>query len=252
MVVAEEQSLSERFAAADRSGFVEFAALADDLDRVLWVQHVAAAQLDEEVLSPHEISLILRDVMRYEISRQQVEALLSSSRGMVSPRRRKKKRVYQIMQAGIDHVEGTRESVLFIEPEKALTRTRELQELIGTKAGILKICDPYLAPRSLDLLTGLPSAREVRILTDHVDKPDIVRRDAKTLAKELGVPVEVRRAPSRVLHDRYIIDDTSMVMLGTSLNGIGSKQSMIVTVGQDLRGMADAAFDGIWKGAPQL
>ena len=245
-------ALARRFSQADTEGFASFSLLDDDLDRTLWVLHVAAAQLDLTVLSPYEISVVLRDALKCDIPRQRVEGLLSGASGLVSKHRRNKRRAYQVMQPGIDRIEGTRDSVLFIEPEQALTRTRELQDLIGACSGVVKICDPYFAPRSLDLLTELKKARELRILTYNVDKQNVVKRDAQLLAKELGIPVQVRRAPDRRLHDRYIIDDQSMFVLGTSLNGIGSKQSIVVTVGQDLREVADGAFDRTWALATPL
>ena len=119
--------------------------------------------------------------------------------------------------------------VVFIQPENALTGVRQVQDLMGTRAGLVQVCDPYLAPRTPDYLAQLTSASEVRVLTRNIDKENTLKRDLKSLALELGVPVEIRRVGSRVLHDRYLIDDTDMLILGTSFNGIGLKQSMVVT-----------------------
>jgi hypothetical protein len=240
------------FAAVDKSSFVEFSSLNTDLDRALWVMHVADQALGEHVLAPHDIAIALRDVMRHDISRQRVEAFLSAASGSVAKQRRGNRRCYQIMQPGIDRVEAARLAVLFIQPEQALTRVREVQELLSGACGLVKICDPYLAPRSLDFLTNLTKATEVRVLTDRIDKPNTVRRDLKPLMKELGSPVEVRTAPGHALHDRYVIDDQSMLILGTSLNGIGLKQAMVISVGEDLRAAADAAFDSLWVASATL
>ncbi len=49
------------------------------------------------------------------------------------------------------------------------------------------------------------------------------------------------------LHDRYIIDDSIMVILGTSLNGFGKKQCFVIQTGQDLRSVLIPVFDGAWN-----
>jgi len=51
-------------------------------------------------------------------------------------------------------------------------------------------------------------------------------------AKTAGYEIEVRVVGSRTLHDRYIIDDNEMVILGTSLNGFGKKQSFVIQAGR--------------------
>lgn len=38
-----------------------------------------------------------------------------------------------------------------------------------------------------------------------------------------------------VLHDRYAIHDDGMLLFGTSLNGLGLKQTFVVALGQDIR-----------------
>lgn len=74
----------------------------------------------------------------------------------------------------------------------------------------------------------------------------------KAFEREHGVELEVRKALAGVLHDRYAIDDSGMLMFGTSLNGLGLKQSFVVTLGEDLRSAALAAFEATWDTATPL
>ncbi len=57
----------------------------------------------------------------------------------------------------------------------------------------------------------------------------------------------VRIGPAGHLHDRYVIHDDGMMIVGTSLNSIGLKQSFVVTVGDDIRAMVVGAFDDAWN-----
>ena len=51
------------------------------------------------------------------------------------------------------------------------------------------------------------------------------------------------------LHDRYIIDDAGMWLLGQSLNGIGKKQTFLVLVGADIRQLVSDGFLRRWNSA---
>ena len=68
----------------------------------------------------------------------------------------------------------------------------------------------------------------------------------KAFTSEYGIPVTVRVAQANVLHDRYAIDDSQMLHFGNSLNGIGAKQSFVVSLGEDIRMATIAAFDKLW------
>ena len=124
------------------------------------------------------------------------------------------KRRYQILDAGKRCVQSTASTdAVFIQPESALTSVRQVQDLMSTRTGVVHLCDPYLAPRSLDYLMWLTSATELRVLTQQIKNENSLKRDLKPLALQLGVPVEIRRVGPRVLHDRYLIDDSEMLIL---------------------------------------
>ncbi len=82
----------------------------------------------------------------------------------------------------------------------------------------------------------------------NIGKLTAFQRDARAFNKEHGGILDVRVAPQKVLHDRYVIHDDGMALLGTSLNGLGLKQSFVVSLGEDLRSTALRAFDDVWSG----
>jgi hypothetical protein len=242
-----------QLATATIDGVASPSNLPDDLDRCLWVLLAAHDLMPGTAVTAHEVSVVLRDGPRLNVSRQKVQGILDSHRQLAHRRRRAGKQVYEILHDGIERLKHHGSSdVLLIDPSQALTHVRSVQALVGASQGLVEVCDPYLVPRSLDLLATITAAAELRVLTDRVDRENVVRCDLKALHSQLGHPVEIRRVTSRVLPGRYLIERGGMLIIGTSLNGIGLKQSMVVRVGDHLRRAAEQAFDGIWGNATAL
>lgn len=204
------------------------------------------------MMTPGEMSSVLRDAYGIVLPRQKIEGILSQEKKAVARRKQKGKRVYQIMQAGIDEVEGVASSVLLIEPTRALSSLRATEALLGTLTGAVKVCDPYVDGRTLDLLAEATGATAIDLLTMNINKENAFRRDAKAFVTQHGIQLEVRLVGQRVLHDRYVIDDTGMLLFGTSMNGLGFKQSFVVVLGEDIRASVVSTFDAYWNTATPL
>jgi hypothetical protein len=215
----------------------------------MWVGRDA---LGWETAAPAEVASLCRDHLGINLSRQKVEGILSTRRDLAARRRIEGRWRYQIMRAGVEYASGASAGVLFVAPERALTQLRAVQDLLGSLEGVLRICDPYLSPRSLDFVVQCIKASDIRVLTGQVSGRSTFVGDLKATQSQLGVPVEVRVAAGGILHDRYIIHDSGVVLIGTSLNGLGNKQSVVVALGEDMRTLLLTAFDGIWAGAQQL
>jgi hypothetical protein len=67
--------------------------------------------------------------------------------------------------------------------------------------------------------------------------------------RERGGILEVRVLPQGYLHDRYIIHNDGMLLLGASLKDVGKKQSFVVAIGSDVAQSVATAFDGQWQSA---
>jgi len=71
------------------------------------------------------------------------------------------------------------------------------------------------------------------------------------VAQASGRDIHVRLLATPILHDRFIIDDRSMLILGTSLNGFGKKQCFVVRTGENMRVGMIRWFDGLWGTAKE-
>lgn len=243
-------SLDQQFRAADQNGLPDVRQL-DERHQVFWVLRLAQEKLDIAVMTPAEVSNVLRDVYGILISRQKVGALLSRERKTVAKRKKAGARAYQLMGAGSDELDATSGRVMFVEPSRGFSGLRETHALIATMTGEVRVCDPYVDARTLDMLAAANSASEIRLLTFNVKQAAGLKHAAKAFAQEHGVNLEIRLASSQILHDRYVIHDGGMLLFGTSLNGIGLKQSFVVALGEDIRATVLASFDGAWaQGTP--
>ena len=137
----------------------------------------------------------------------------------------------------------------FINPSKALTEIRKVEELLGGLSGALRICDPYVDKKTLDLLAECTAASKIALLTVNVQKESSFRRDLEAFSRQHPVPLEVRIAAAARLHDRYVIHGTGILIFGGSLNGLGKKQSFIVGLGDGMKAVVADEFDREWRTA---
>lgn len=154
-------SLVNAFRNTDGSGLPQLAEL-DERRQMFWVLRMAQEQLDVTVMTPTEISTVLRDVHGVLVPRQRIEAKLSRETGTVAKRKKGRTRAYQLMASGSQELDTATNSALFIDPERGYTGLREAHSLLETLEGHLRVCDPYSDTRTLDMLATCKNAGSIR------------------------------------------------------------------------------------------
>ncbi len=137
-------------------------------------------------------------------------------------------------------------SVVVFEPEDPLAYPLLVGQLANAGKGLL--VDPYLKVGDLHriavstqltrlLVTGGPqNKRELAAIQTFLDSPRLDRR------------VEVRS--SKDLHDRVLVaEDGSVLTLGTSLNGVGRKLTVLSPIPPPRHTVFRAAYEEIWNRA---
>jgi hypothetical protein len=244
------QEIVDAFRGADASGFPDIAGL-EERNKIFWVMKLGR-DLGLEVMAPGEISAVLRDVYSFAVPRQRIEGTLAGEKQTVARLSRDRRRVYQLMKPGEDELEGARSAVVFIEPSKGFSGLRETHGLLAAMIGEVRVCDPYADLKTLDMLAECTAASGIRLLSDNIKNKSGFKQAAKAFATEHGVPLEVRVAPPKLLHDRYAIYDDGMVLFGTSLNGLGLKQSFVIALGPDIRATVLGFFETTWQSSTAL
>ncbi len=250
------QSLVEKCQKADLSGFPDIGLYDSDKDRALYVLWVAKDLLGEAKLTLGQVLALLVKVFEVSIPETTLGARLSEARTkrLIHADGRRGKKRFSLMRAGRERLKNrARDLVLVIDPAQPYKAFESIAGWLGSFAGKVRICDPYFDKESLPSLDQLSSASEVHYLTAQ-------RRDAKR-ALRVGAyrayraqhpKVEVRERSEKDLHDRYIIDDHEMFLVGTSLNGLGKKQAFIVRMGEDIRAQMLSDFGEKWRSANRL
>lgn len=163
---------------------------------------------------------------------------------------------YKVMTAGrlyvADLLEESGPEVTYIEGGKPRTARKKLSELLSGLEGPIRICDPYFGIKSLDTLEMIPKKARIRLLTVKCTDPQAKLLSAVQDFKKEHTQVEIGvSAHAKDIHDRYVLTDKELLLVGHGIKDIGNKESFIVRLdailAEDLVKTLAAAFDDRWK-----
>jgi len=147
--------------------------------------------------------------------------------------------------------------LIYIDGTKPRTDRRELGDVLGALKGTVRVCDPYYGVRSLDSLELIPSKVKVRFLTARTSDSATKWAGALKDFKKERPNVEIRLAARpQDLHDRYVLSDDKILIIGHGLKDIGGKESFVIvlprTLARDLLSDIQDSFDQKWTKATPL
>jgi hypothetical protein len=148
-------------------------------------------------------------------------------------------------------------SVSYIEEGQLRVARKKLAEIMNDLSGEVRICDPYYGLGILDILEMIPPGCTVHFLTaktnerrTKLDGPiaDFRRDYPKT---ELRLFLD-----ENVLHDRYILSDDRLILVGQGFKDLGNKESFVVAIpakhAGDLIETIRRVFDERWERSTPL
>lgn len=221
------------------------------LDRALWVLENSKLEGDE-YLSAAEVARRLTNVHKIATDANGVRmGFKRAPRGLVHAKKQEGGITYAIMEEGERYLSSLGEPrVVLIEPDKAYSSRRKVEDFFEGCSGLIRICDPHVNTRTLDPLTAVPKGSEIRLLTNNVYDDARVLKEIEAYEKEYSL-LEVRVSRDN-LHDRYLILEDKIWSLGHSLNGLGKREAFIISLGQDMRSQMVVLFDRRWATSPIL
>lgn len=222
--------------------------LADDKSKALAVLLRAKASGPTPWVSAAEISKTLRDEYGIRLHWRTVETLLSQDRKLADRRKRRGRWEFAVMKLGEDLLNSADAPIVVVDPTRAVQAVVTLQSFLSALRGTIRLCDPYLDSTTIEHLDACQADAKIQLLTQNIKDTGALRRLVAAAATQ-GRSLAIRVAPTAPLHDRYIIDDGTMLILGTSLNGFGKKQCFVTKAGPDIRAMVIAIFDATWAAA---
>ena len=224
-------------------------ALTTELDQALAILFLSKASGEGNWLSAAEISRVLQEKYGISFHWRTVQAVLGQNEeGLVARKKKGGTWHYSIMHFGEQRLAALGPSIVVIDPANAVQAVSTLHASLSTLRGQIQVCDPYIDGATIEHLSVCPKGAIVWLLTKKIQDELKVKRLHSAAATQ-GVSIGVRVASSAALHDRFIIDDNSTLILGTSLNGFGKKLCFVVRAGEDIRRSMLAFFDSAWNRA---
>ncbi len=139
--------------------------------------------------------------------------------------------------------------VYYFEPSKPHTSRKNFIAILNGLKGEIKICDPYLNKDTLEALEELKNTK-VKFLTSSkkLNLKDIHQKLKDFKAENDNV--EIKGFPHDHLHDRYIISNDRLFLLGHGFS-VRNKESFIIELpgkfSKDLIQSLTVTFDTRWK-----
>lgn len=168
---------------------------------------------------------------------------------------------YRLMIRGrreAEEVLGTGDlEILYVEGYKPRTARLELAEILADLRGTVRISDPYYGVRSLESLELIPEKCTVRFLTGRTNEGAArLTGPMKDFNRERpNIEMRVAAQPQD-LHDRYVLSDKKLLLVGHGFKDIGSKESFVMVIPRTLAAnlLADVqrSFDQRWATATPL
>lgn len=149
---------------------------------------------------------------------------------------RKVKNSYHIMEKGKKYLKST---VVVIDPSKGDSSNKQISDVIASLSGDIKICDPYFDTVACELLKNNLDIRKVNSVRV------VLRKNGIKKPCKIG-NLELEFVKNTKIHDRFIIDEKNLYVLGASLNNLGDKLSFIFNL-FTYRKTFDTIFQSYWS-----
>jgi hypothetical protein len=234
--------------------------LVTPLDEVLWILWVLRDYFEHRSpIYAAEIAHLLeiRAIASGEVN---VERALARAGKRVIRRKLDKtenRSAYMISEKGIDYLREKYAlggiKALVVEGTKPWTdRHSTLPDIASELKGRISVVDKFYGSGSLAILHYLKHGSPLQFLTGKTNENAAAfSRELKDFKKEVPA-LEVRRfSAHNELHDRYIIADNALVIVGHGIKDIGNKESFLLLLKgdatADLRKTLREKFDDRWK-----
>jgi len=253
-------SILDGFRKLDKPTKEVLADITSPLNLALSILQIAGDKFGVEYLSSEGISACLEaaDISLKPIA---ITRALAPAGNKVNRKLLDGETKYKIMTHGRRAIEQLLDfgniCVVFVESGTPRTSRKQLENFLAELTGTIKICDPYYGVRTLDLLEMIPQSCKVQFLTTKSnEKPGHLTTSIRDFITE-HPKTEIRVLQgSHDIHDRFILCEQSLLIVGHGLKDIGNKNSFIIRLGkaviEDLWKKVESDFDTKWQTARPL
>jgi len=227
----------KKFKSVNVSDFPDFYNYAKPLEQGLWVLWVSKEKLQIRKLTAEQISLILREIKEVSIDEKSIVTSFNRAKKKIHSYKEDDTIYYEIMKAGkeflLAHEKTNTVTTFYFEPDKKYSSKRLLSTtILSNLKGELRVVDPYCNLRTLDIMSGVKNKVLFMTKLNNINK----QKDRNKFLRELQdfksehTNIEVRNYPNNDLHDRYIVTDDLIIILGHSIKDLGGKESFAIVL----------------------
>lgn len=257
-----ETKLLEKLKTIDLSVYPDVHKYKKPLEKALWILLILKHAIKyDDYLSAKEIS---ESLLKVDISCKyvQVSRALSRARDMIDRKKVQGEVTFKIMKKGEEYlkeIEGEDKlSVVYIDGTKPWTDRKIVsKEFIKNLTGEILVIDKFFGTETLDILAEFDTNRKARFLTAKITTSgDKFNRDIKRFKMQYK-NIEIKVYPKEYeLHDRYLLTNKEVCLLGHGLKDIGTKESFVIVLcdpmGKEIRTTLKNKFEERWAKAQVL
>lgn len=265
MAAANIQDIIQKVSKQDLTKYTEPKELTS-LNQALWVLTVVKDNTDIKKLTAVEISSILCDLKEIHLQDKAIIRAFARCGSKVKTYKENGNVLYEIMAQGRDSLQNNsrinNNDILFFSGEHAWSDpNKNFPELIKKLDGELSILDPFYGNGTFFVLDKFGKNRKIRFLTCTLGKEEQTdenkfKINLNRFKKEFK-NIELRKhSKPYELHDRYILADNAIVVIGHGIKDLASKESFVIFLPERLVSQflpkIKKVFDERWSKASNL
>lgn len=216
----------------------------------------------DDCMTANEISEVLRG-LGVAFKEIKITRAFAKAGSKIDATKTSDKTCYKIMQKGIDYLLSKAGNkgveVYYVEGDKPRTSHQTLKDVISKTKGMIKILDPYYGLKTLDMLEKIDHGTDIKFLTAQLSKNESAKKFSSELVnfeKEHQNILLSRYPRANELHDRYIVTDDTLIILGHGIKDLGGRESFVLVFkgdsGKDLRAALNQKFADRWQNSSKL
>jgi len=235
------------------------------LEQALWVLAISKDKINVPKLTAKAISIILLRLKEIDLNHVAIARAFAASKHTVKPTKEGGKVYYEILYSGRKHLNrktvSSSDVYLFTGLNAWSDANVNFPQIIQSLKGEILIVDPYYGNGTFLTLSKFDRKKKIKFLTcklGNAEQRDIssFSINLKRFNKEFK-NIEIRQyANIDELHDRYIIANNGIVIIGHGLKDLANKESFIVYLPIDIAKaiipILVKTFNGRWKRATKL
>ncbi len=229
------------------------------LENALWCLLVVKDNTMVKKLTAKAISYILLNTIEIHIDEKSIIRAFSRAGNKIKSDKINSKIFYEIMSPGKEYLANisidNNTKIYFVNGDNAWSSTnKNLPALIKKLNEEIMIVDPFYGLGTLTNLDKISENKKIRFLTSKLgndENEDKFKKEFLKFKNEFK-NIQIKKYDKFYeLHDRYIVSDNGLIIIGHGIKDLGSKESFIIALfDEEIKSLIPTlkeSFENKWK-----